>query len=229
MNGKQGQLSSREKWLICGMAFLTAIAGFLAWAWVTDLVPYEKEWGNYADWVSALSTFFGFGAAVVTIAITRRKYAQERQQFQDGERAREEREREIALGVQVDLRVETIIERRTLMTMLRRRGQAELKYVCLIANNSSFNLDNIEILYPEPHGSDREQWDLFTIKTFPTQKPGVTEAYAEELPPSHPSRRDCIALFESMYSVRFTLNGTRWERSKQGLQALDYSWALQRD
>lgn len=228
MKGKQGRLSSRERWLITGMTVSATVAAFLAWAWATDLVPYEDKWGNYADWVSALSTFFGFGAAVVTIAITRRKYDEEREQFLAGERSREEREKEIALGVHVELRVETITKRRSLMSMMRRKDRGDLRYVCLIENNTSFNLDNIQIVYPEPNGTDREEWDYFATRTFPTQKAGAVEAYSEDLPPSHPSRWDCLALFESMYSVQFTLNGTRWERNKLGLRALEYSWALQR-
>lgn len=229
MNDGQGQLTSREKWLICGLVVLAAVAGFLAWAWISSLVPYEQEWGTYAEWVSALSTFFGFGAAVVTIAITRRKYAQERDQFLTGERAREEREREVALGVLVHLLVEAVRDRRKPMEVLRRKRRSDLKYVCVIENNSSFPLDNVEILFPEPSGTDRNEWESFDIRTVPTQEAGATVPYEMILPPSHPDRKDCQALFESMYSVRFTLNGTRWERNKLGLQALDYSWALRRD
>lgn len=229
MKDKQGGLTSREKWLIAGITLSATVAAFLAWAWATDLVPYEGKWGNYADWVSALSTFFGFGAAVVTIAITRRKYGQEREQFLAVERSREERERETAQGVHIELRVESITERLSLINRLRHKEQSDLRYVCLIENHTSFNLDNIRIVYPEPYGTDKEEWDYFAIRTFPTQKAGASESYREDLPQSHPSRGDCLALFESMYSVQFTLNGTRWERSEQGLRALEYSWALQRN
>ncbi|MEJ1181839.1 MULTISPECIES: hypothetical protein [unclassified Pseudarthrobacter] len=224
------RLTLREKWLVTGIVITALVAGAFAWAWVSDVVPYEEKWGNYAEWFSGIATALGFAAAIVTIAITRSKYQQEREQFVTVEQSRKAKERETALGVQVDLGLESITRPRGLGALLGVNHGSDLRYVCTITNSTSSSLDNIQIVYPEPHGSDREDWEYTApIRVFPTQAPGVSVSYREELPTDHPSPAECLALFESMYRVQFTLNGTRWERDKDGLRDLDYSWTVDRN
>lgn len=226
----QSRTTLREKWLIAAIVLLLAVAAFFAWAWIGDIVPYEEKWGNHAEWFSGISTLLGFAAAVVTIAITRSKYEQEREQFVEVERAKRASEREVALGVQINLHLERMTRPRGLKALIGPRHARDLRYVCTIDNNTSSSLDNIQIVYPEPHGLDREDWEYTApIRVFPTQTAGMSVSYKEELPTDHPSPADCLALFKSMYRVQFTLNGIRWERDKNGLRALDYSWASERE
>lgn len=226
---KQNRVTLREKCLIAGMILLTAITVFLAWAWIKDIVPYQAIWGNHAEWFTGITTLLGFVAAVVTIAITRIKYEQEREQFAAAELSRKSREREVALGVQVDLDLEDVAQPRGLRALMKRKPASDLTYVCTIANNTNSSIDDIQIVYPEPHGSDRDDWDYTApIRIFPPQKAGESKSYKEELPKDHPPRAECLALFRSMYRVQFTLNGVRWERDMNGLRDVDYSWTLAR-
>ncbi|WP_146187387.1 hypothetical protein [Arthrobacter sp. HMWF013] len=80
--------SLRERWLL-GLAIVFALCfGAALLAWKLQLVPYATDFGNVGEWVGALATLGGFGAAVYTLQKNASDARRHEEQHQRAEAAR---------------------------------------------------------------------------------------------------------------------------------------------
>ena len=57
-----------ERSLISALVLALICFGLVFWAWMVQLHPWAPVWGTWADWVAAIGTVLGFGAAVFTLS-----------------------------------------------------------------------------------------------------------------------------------------------------------------
>lgn len=60
--------SSVEQGLIAVLVVVAVCFGLVFWAWMVQLQPLAPVSGTWADWVAAVGTVLGFGAAVFTLS-----------------------------------------------------------------------------------------------------------------------------------------------------------------
>ncbi|WP_306898826.1 hypothetical protein [Arthrobacter sp. B1I2] len=125
-----------------------------------------------------------------------------RDQYLEEQARRFEEAFEVAAGVQAHVTVESA------------EGDGSLRWVYEVTNGTGSDLHDVQLFYPQPLPDEDEWFDVARVGSIEAK---TTKSFHQPLESNHLTPARASSLIATQYSLEFTIQGTRWQLSRQGL------------